>query len=113
MVECEEAALELLIAHKQFAETVEPAMADLNNPASGLLLRVAPLDVRLRSTTDHMRDVAVAFDGAQMLCTTVARVSAQVLVSSVGRFLALDDGGIEHRIKPLAVVDVGPAHDER
>lgn len=113
MVECEEAALELLVAHEQFSETVEPAMANLNNPAPGLLLRGAPLDCCLRSATDDVRDVAVAFDGAQMLGTTVACVGAKVFVSPVGWILAFDDNGAEHRIKPLAVVDVGPAHDER
>ena len=83
MVECEEAALELLVAHEQFSETVEPAMANLNNPAPGLLLRGAPLDCCLRSATDDVRDVAVALDGAQMLGTTVACVGAQVFVSPV------------------------------
>lgn len=91
MVECEEAALELLVAYEHFAETVEPAMADLNNPASGLLLRGAPLDCCLCSATDDVRDVAVTLDGAQVLGTTVACVGAQVFVSSVGRVRALDD----------------------
>jgi len=113
MVECEEAALELLVAHEQFSETVEPAVADLNNPTPGLLRRGVPLDFGLLSATDDMRDVAVARNGAQMLGTTVACVGAQVFVSPVGWVLALDDDGNEYRIKPLAVVDVGPAHDER
>lgn len=55
----------------------------------------------------------MALDGAQMLRATVARVDAQMFVSPVGRVFALDDDGAEHRIKPLAVVDVGPIHDER
>jgi len=88
-------------------------MANLNNPAPGLLLRGAPLDCCLRSATDDVRDVAVALDGAQMLGTTVACVGAKVFVSPVGWILAFDDNGAEYRIKPLAVVDVGPAHDER
>ena len=113
MVECEEAAFELLVTDKQFAKAVEPAMAYLNNPAPGLLLWVASLDFRLFSATDHVRDVTVALDGAQMLRATVTRVGTQMFVSPFGWVLAFDDDGAEHRIKPLAVVDVGPAHDER
>lgn len=113
MVECEEAALELLVAHKQFAESVEPAVAHLNHPAPGLVLRVAALGLGLRATADHMRDVAMAFYRAKMLRASVARIGAQMFVSSVGRVLALDNNCTEHRIKPLAVMYVGPAHDER
>ena len=113
MIERKVAALELLVAHEQFAETVEPAMANLNNPALGLLIRVSSLDFGLLSATDDMRDVAVALDGSQMLRATVSRIGAQMFVSSLWRVLAFDDDSVEHLIKPLAVVDVGPADDER
>lgn len=55
----------------------------------------------------------MALDGAHVLGTTVARVSAQMFVSPVRRVLALDEDGVKHRIKLLAVMDVGSAHDER
>jgi hypothetical protein len=55
----------------------------------------------------------LAFNRTKMLCAPVARVCAQVFVSPVGRVFALDDNSAEHCIKPLAVMDVGPAHDER
>ena len=55
----------------------------------------------------------MTFYRAKMLCAPVARVGAQMFVSSVGWGLALDNNCTEHRIKPLAVMDIGPAHDER
>ena len=38
VVEREEAALKFLVSHQQLSKAVEPAMTDLNNPASSLLL---------------------------------------------------------------------------
>ncbi len=55
----------------------------------------------------------MALDGSQMLRATVSRIGAQMFVSSLWRVLAFDDDSVEHLIKPLAVVDVGPADDER
>gem|GEM_PF-1323719 len=113
MVECHEAALEFLVTHKQLSEAIEPAMADLDNPAPRLFVRIAPQDVSFATPANDVRDVAVLLNGAKVLDPTVARVGAQMFVSSTGRVLALDDDGAKDVIKPLAVVDVGPAHDER
>ena len=101
------------MAHEQFAETVEPVVANLNNPAPGLLFWVAMLDVGFHSATVNVGDIAVALDGAQMLGATVARVRTPMLVSSVRWGLAFGADGTEHRLKSVVVVDVGPAHDER
>ena len=65
VVERDEAALELLVAHEQLAEAVEPTVAHLDHPAPCLLLRVAPLGVGFSAATDDMRDVAVGFDDPQ------------------------------------------------
>ena len=113
VVEGDEAALEFLVAHEQLAEAVEPAMADVDDPASCLLGRIAPLDVGFGTSTNDVRDVAVALDGAKVLGSTVARVGAQMFVSPIWRILAPDDDGCEHVVKPHAVMDVGPCHDER
>ncbi len=78
-----------------------------------LLLRVASLDVSFRAAIDDMRDIAVVLDGSQVLRAAVARVGAQMFVSTMWRVLALDNDGGEHFIKLLAVMDVGPGHDER
>ncbi len=89
-------------------------MADLYDPPSRLLLGVALLDeISLSAASDDMRDVAVVFDGAKVFRAPVASVSTQVLVSSMRWILAFDDDGVEDRVKALAVMDVGPGHDER
>jgi hypothetical protein len=113
MVERDEAAFQLFVAHQQLAEPVEPAMTDLDHPPSRLLFRVAPFDVGLGSPADDVRDVAVALDGAKMLGASVAGIGAQMLVSPMWRVLPLDNDGAEHVIESLAVMNVGPAHDER
>ncbi len=81
MVERDETALKLLVAHQQFAEPVEPTMADLDHPTPRLLIRVAPLDVRLFAATDDVGNVVMFFDGACVVGTAVAGIGAQVLVA--------------------------------
>ena len=75
--------------------------------------RIALLDVSLRAPIDDVMDVAVMLDGAKVLRAAVARVGAQMLASPKWRGLALDDDGGEQLVKPLAIMDVGPGHDER
>lgn len=113
MVERNEAAFELFVADKQFAEAIEPAMADFDHPASGLLRRIAALDVSLLAAIDDMRDVAVRFDGAQVVCAAVSGIGAQVLAATRRGRRALDHDGAEDFIDALTVIDVGPGHDER
>ena len=55
MVERNEAAFEFLVPHEQLAKAIEPAVADLNHPSPGLLVRVAPLSVGLLAAIDDMR----------------------------------------------------------
>lgn len=45
VVERDEAALELIVSHEQFAEAVEPAIADLDHPAPCLLGWIVPLGI--------------------------------------------------------------------
>lgn len=113
MVERNEAAFELFVADKQFAEAIEPAMADFDHPASGLLRRIAALDVSLLAAIDDMRDVAVRFDGSQVVRAAVSGIGAQVLAATKRGRRALDHDGAEDFIDALAVIDVGPGHDER
>lgn len=113
MVECEEAAFELLVPHEQFAEAVEPAMADLDNPAPRPPLRVAPFVVGLLAAVDNMRNVTVAQDHFHCSLASIARVGTQVFVAPLRRRLALDHDGLEHRIDLGDVVLIGPGHDDR
>ncbi len=66
MVEGDEAALEFLVAHEQLAKAVEPAMADLDDPAPGLLVRIALLDVSFGASTNNVRDVPCATSLAEV-----------------------------------------------
>jgi hypothetical protein len=88
-------------------------MTDLHDPSARLLLRMALLDVGLGASSNDVRDVSVALDSAKVFGPMVARVSAQMLVPLMRGSFAFDDDGSEYLIKPLAVMDVGPGHDER
>lgn len=108
MVERKKAAVEFLVAHEQFAEAVEPAVAHLDDPAPGLLRRIAPLDVGFLKPVNDVRDVAVRLDSAKVFPSAIARVGTQVLASPMWRALAVNDDGGEHFVKTLAVMDVAP-----
>jgi len=112
VIQGDEAAFELLVAHEQLAKPIEPAVADLDHPPSGLLGRIAPLDVGLLASIDDVRNVAVRFDDANVVGAAVAGISAQVLVAPHRRALALDHDRAEDLVDSLAVIDVGCGHDE-
>ena len=90
VVERDEAALQFLVPHEQLAESVEPAVADLDNSAPSLLRRISPLRLGLCAATNDMRDVAMRLDDLQCGSASIARVGAQVLAASNARRLALD-----------------------
>lgn len=97
IIQGREAAFELFVAQEQFAEAVEPAVADLDDPAMGLLLRAAPFAVSLPASIDDMGDVAVLRDDVEIAGAAVTGVGAQVLAAPPRRTRALDDDGAEHR----------------
>ena len=113
MVQCREAALELFVAHEQLAEAVEPAMADLDDPATGLLAGVPSLRVRLLATIHNVGDVAVPLDDPPQLGAAVPGIGAQVLAATLGGHRAPDRDGFEHLLQALAVIDVSRGHDDR
>ncbi len=76
MVEREEAAIEFLVSHEQLAEAVEPAMADLDDPAARLPRGVAPLGISFFAATDNMSNVAVLLDDLQGATASIAGVGA-------------------------------------
>ena len=113
MVECEETALEFLIAHQQLAKPVEPAMADLHNPASGFLAGMPLLCRLLLRATDHMRNVAVVLDDLQRRLATISGVQAQMLGATLSRRLALDHDGGQDGVELRHIMPVRSGHDER
>ena len=57
MVQRNKAVLKLFVAHEWLAEAVEPAMANLNNPAPCFFCRITLLDCAPFATADDMWDV--------------------------------------------------------
>ena len=113
MVEREEAALKLLIAHQQLAKTIEPTMADLNNPTPGFLSGVLLLGLFLLGATGHMRNVAVALDDIQRWLAAISGIQTQMLGAALGRHLALDHDGRQDCVELRDIMAVRSGHDER
>ena len=113
MVEREETALKLLIAHQQLAKTVEPTMADLNNPTAGFLSGMPLLRLLLLGATGHMRNVAVALNDIQRRLASISGVKTQMLGAALGRHLALDHDGRQDCVELCDIMPVRSCHDER
>ena len=113
MVEREEAALKLLVAHQQLAKAVEPTVADLHDPAPGFPAGMPLLSPDLLRATGHMRNVAVALDDLQRRLATISGVQAQMLGATLSGNLALDHDGGQDRIELRDVMPVRSGHDER
>ena len=113
MVKREETALKFLVPHEQLAKSVEPAVAHLNHPSSRLPLRIAPFDVRLLASVNHVRNVAMVQDDLHGRFAAIACVGTQVFVASLWRCLALDHDGLKYRIDLGDVMLIGPGHDDR
>lgn len=112
VVEREEAALKLRVAHQQLARAVEPTMADIHDPAPGFPAGMPLLGPVLLRATDHMRNVAVALDDLQRRLTTISGIQAQMLGAALGRRLALDHDGGQDGIELRDVMPVRSGHDE-
>ncbi len=113
MVEREEAALKLLIAHEQLAKTVEPTMANLNNPTSGFLSGMSLLGLLLLVATGHMRNVVVALNDVQRWLAAISGIQTQMLGAALGRHLALDHDGRQDCVELRDIMPVRSGHDER
>jgi hypothetical protein len=86
---------------------------DLDHPPSGLLVRVALLDVGFCATVNDVGDVAVVRDGAKVLGSTVTRVRAQMLVSPMRRILASRTMALSTSSSRLQSWELTPGHDKR
>jgi len=74
MVQRHETAVQLFVSHEQLAESIEPAMADLNDPAPRFLSGVASFGFRFPLAIHHMRDVTMSPDGLQRGLPAIAGV---------------------------------------
>ena len=112
-VECEEAALKLLIAHQELSKTIEPTRADLNNPTSGFLSGMPLLGLLLLGATGHMRNVAVALNDLQRRLASISGIQTQMLGATLDRHLALEHDGRQDCVELRNVMPVRSGHDER
>jgi len=113
MVEREDAALKFFIAHQQLAKPVEPAMADLNNPAPGLLFGMSLLCLLLLRAAGHMRNIAMTLDDLQRRLAAISGIQTQVLGAPLDRRLALDHDGRQNCVELRNVMPIRSGHDER
>ena len=113
MVECEETAFKLLIAHQQLAKAVEPTMTDLNNPTPGFLFGMPLFCLLLLRAASHVRDVAMALDDLQCRLSAISRIKTQMLGTTLGRCLTLDHDGRQNGVELCNVMPVRSGHDER
>lgn len=113
MVEREETTLKFLIAHQQLAKTVEPAMADLNNPTAGFLSGMPLLCLLLLRAAGHMRNVAMTLNDLQRWLSAIPGIKTQMLGATLGRHLALDHDGRQDGVELRNVMPVRSGHDER
>jgi hypothetical protein len=113
MIEREEAAFKLLVAHQELAKAIEPAMADLHDPAAGFFARMSLLGPVLLRATGHVSNVAVAVNDLQCGLAAICSVQAQMLGAALGRNLTLDHNGRKNLLQLRDVMPVRPGHDER
>ena len=113
MVQRAEAALEFLAANEQLAESIEPTVTDLDNPASGLLRGVRPPALSLLPASNDVRDSAARFDDDCRGLASVAGIGTQVLAAPDQRLSALHDDGSQHVMELGQVIHVGSGHDAR
>ncbi len=112
MVEGDEAAIELLISHEEFAKAVEPAMRHFDDPTPGLLRGITLEFAGLLSAAFDVGDVTMPLNGLQREFAGVTRIGAQVLAAPMGRLGTLDHDGIEYRLQLRNVMPIRSGHDE-
>jgi len=113
MVQRHEAAMQLFIAHEQLAETIEPAVAHLNDPAPCFLLRVTTFRIRFALAIHDMWNVAVKPDGQQRGLSTIPGIGAQMRAAAILGKLALHHLRSKHRTQLADIMRVGSGHDDR
>ena len=79
MIEGEIAGEGFFIAYPQFAEAVEPAMRNRNDPASGLVVWIRLLLKIFLFTPFYVRDIAMRQDRCHCFSPGESRVGTQVL----------------------------------
>ena len=113
VVERNEAALKLLIAHQQLAKTVEPTMADLDDPTPGFLSGMPLLGLLLLGATGYMRNVVMALNDLQRRLAAISGIQTQMLGATLEGHLALDHDGRQDCVELRNIMPVRPGHDER
>ena len=106
-------AAKFLVPHQQLSESVEPAVRDFDNPASGPFLWVTFEFAGLLSSALDVGNVAMFLNDFQSWCAGVASISTQMFVSSQRWIRSLDLEAIEHGFKLRNIMPICAGHDER
>ena len=113
MVQADEAALQLFIAHQQLAEPVKPTVRNLNHPSSGSLVRVICKLIRFLPATFDMRYVTMLLNQSQRGLPGISSIRTQVLRAALGWYFSLYHDPLQHGTKLRYIMPIRPGYDER
>ena len=113
VIKSQEGVLQLLIAHQQFPEPVEPAVTRFDNPAPRLPRWISLFLSRFALAAHHMRDVSMRQDHSHGTFAPITRIGTQMFRAPLSGSWTLDNNGIKHRLHLRYIVHVGSRHDER
>ena len=113
VVECEKVALNFPVLHQQLSKAVEPAMTDLNTPASSLLIQMKLLGFLLQRVTGHKMEIAEALDDFQRRLATVSGLQTQMFGATLRQHLAFDQDQRQDGVELRDVMPPRSGQDER
>src|SRR4030065_1264795 len=112
MVQADEAALQLFIAHQQLAEPVKPTVRNLNHPSSGSLVRVICKLIRFLPTAFDVRYVTMLLNQFQRGISGISSICAPVRRAALGWHFSLYHDLLQHGTKLRYIMPVRPGYDE-
>jgi len=113
MVQADEAALQLFVAHQQLAKAVKPTVRNLYNPAPRFLAGNALQVLLLLMAAFDVRDVTVQLNQLQRCLPSISSIRAQVLRAALGWQFSLYHNLLQHGSELGYVMPVRSGHDER
>ena len=113
MIQADEAAFQLFIAHQQLAEAVQPTVRNLYNPAPRFLAGNALQILLLLMAAFDVRDVTVQLNQLRRGLPGISSIRAQVLRAALGWQFPLDHNLLQHGSELGYIMPIGSGHDER
>lgn len=113
MIQADEAAPQLFIAHQQLAETVKPAVRNLDNPAARASVRIILQILLLLMAACDVRDITMQLNQSQRGFSGITGIRTQVFRATQGWRFALYHDLLKHGSELGYITPVGSGHDER